>query len=170
MRPPHNGVERDLLREVVSSRHRGLLEDRFEQGGTPEAVLRALIYIHVPEGGVDERAFVMLRELRATLPAGRLRSMAQLKTMFRDQSLLVWLDEERAAGSLPALLPEDADERKAALDALHAMIAVRGSLPEECKRRLKRVEALFAAKPDKPAKSGAPHARCQQPSRQRPHA
>ena len=36
-------------------------ERRFEVGGVEEAVLRALVYIRLPEGSIDERGFAMLK-------------------------------------------------------------------------------------------------------------
>ena len=39
------------------ARARAELEHRFEVGGLAEAVMRALIYIRMPEGSVDERGF-----------------------------------------------------------------------------------------------------------------
>ncbi len=161
-------AEKDLLREALMRRRLADLEARIEVGGTPEAILRAMIHIAAPEGGVDERAFTMLQELRASLPRGAALPMAKLKQVLREQSLLMRLDEERALAALPTLLPSDADARHAAWDALRAMIGVRGSLSDEGKRRLRRMEKVFDADPDEPAKLGAVHGRRAQ-NQQRPH-
>ena len=45
------------------------LEHRFDVGQMAEAVVRALIYIRLPEGSVDERGFAMLKLIRASQPA-----------------------------------------------------------------------------------------------------
>ena len=50
---------------------RAELEQRFEVGGLPEAVLRALIYVRLPERSVDERGFAALQAIRAMQPADR---------------------------------------------------------------------------------------------------
>ena len=61
----------------------------------------------------------------------------------REQYLLVCRDEERAIGALPALLGAHAGEHKAALDILKRVLAARGELADEGRRRLTRVEGLF---------------------------
>ena len=57
---PHR-IERDLVREAHEAQLRSELEHRFEVGGLEEAVLRALVYIRLPEGSVDERGFAVLQ-------------------------------------------------------------------------------------------------------------
>jgi hypothetical protein len=56
------------------------------------------------------------------------------------------------------LLPPTAEARRAARDALRAMVGVRGTLTDEGRRRLRRMEKVFDADPDEPVKLGAPHA------------
>jgi hypothetical protein len=65
------------------------------------------------------------------------------------------LDEERALRTLPTLLGDDAEERKTAVDILHKVLAARGALPDEGKRRLARVEALLGVSVRKSAKAEA---------------
>ena len=151
-------IERDLIREAREAQQRLELEPRFESGSAAEAVIRALLHVRGPEGGVDERAFIALRELRAVSPAGEVRTAAQLKPLLRDQVLLLRLDPERAVKGIAKLLPRTAQDRKAMLAALHKMLdARRRPLTEEGKRRLEHIEALFAAKAVKP-RTGAAHA------------
>jgi pimeloyl-ACP methyl ester carboxylesterase len=148
-------VERDLARETTEARLRTQLERRFEMGHLEEALLRALIYIRLPEGIVDERGFAMLKLIRASRPPGKRLSVARIKELVKEQFLLVLLDEERAIGAIPTLLGTDAAERRTALDVLHRVIGARGTMPEESERRLERVEALFGVKSEKPAKAEA---------------
>ena len=136
-------IERDLAQEAAAARLQAELEQRFETGGAGAAAMRALIYIRMPEGSVDERGFAMLQNIRAAQPADQLLSAAQLKDMVREQFLLLRLDEERAVQAIPKLLPMAANERRAVLDALKRMIAARGQPDEEARRRQKRIEALF---------------------------
>ena len=123
---PHR-AERDLFREASAARLRAELEHRFDAGGLEEAALRALIYIRLPEGSIDERGFSVLKLIRASRPASKRRSLAQFKEIVREQYLLVRLDAERAINALPTLLGSDATARKAMLDALHRVLAARGS-------------------------------------------
>jgi hypothetical protein len=114
----------------------------------PQAALRALIYVRMPQRSVDERGFAMLQAIRAMQPANNRMSMAELKACFREQYLLVRLDEERAVRAIPKLLPDSEPARRAGLEALHRMLGARGTLPEEAARRLSRVEALFGVTAD----------------------
>jgi len=142
-------AERDLSRELLREKSRAELETRYVAGGTPEAMARALIYVRLPEGSVDERGFWMIMALRDARPAEERRSLAELKAIVKEQFLLVTLDEERAIDTLPALLPRSVEKRRAALDALRRILIARGSLSEEARSRLQRVERLFDLKSDK---------------------
>jgi hypothetical protein len=141
--PTERRIDRDLQREADEARMRVELERRFEVGGLPQAVLRALIYVRLPERSVDERGFAALQAIRAMQPANDRMSTAELKACLKEQYLLVRLDEERAVRAIPRLLPESEHARRAALDALLQVLGARGALPEEGLRRLSRVEALF---------------------------
>ena len=88
----------------------------------------------------------MLQAIRATLPANERVTLAEFKLLLKEQFLLLRLDEERAVRAIPGLLPDDADVRRAGLEALRQMVASRGALPEEGARRLRRVEGLFGAR------------------------
>ncbi|HUA77663.1 MAG TPA: hypothetical protein VMA86_08325, partial [Acetobacteraceae bacterium] len=128
------------------------------QGGSAEALARALIYIRLPERGVDERGFAVLKAIRAARPAEKRLSMAELKILFREQYLLVRLDEARAVAAIPDLLPADPGERRTILEALRRVLAGPGALSEECKQRLRKIEALFAAAPVRPSDAEVAHA------------
>jgi len=156
--PVLHRIERDLVREADVARLRSELEKQFEVGGPKEAALRALIYIRLPEGSVDERGFSVLKLIRASHPADKQMTLANLKEMLRQQYLLVCLDQERAVSALPKLLGSEAGPRKDALDGLRRVLAASDSLSDEGKRRLKRIEGLFAVEPPKRTKAEAEHA------------
>ncbi|MFK8252327.1 DUF3141 domain-containing protein [Ancylobacter terrae] len=140
-------IERDLLREASEARRRAELATRFEAGDLREALLRALIYIRLPERSADERGFAVLSAIRAAQPEGRRVSFAELKEMFAAQFDLLLMDEERAVRAIPALLPKAAEPRRRALEALHRVIDASGAISPEGAKRLARVEALFADVP-----------------------
>ncbi len=139
-------VERDLTREAAVERVKARLEHRFSAGHLPEATLRTLVYIRRPDGIVDERGYTAMKMIRAAQPPARRMSLARFKEVLREQFLLVYLDEERAIETLPALLGDDPVQRKAALDALHRVLEASGIGSDEGKRRLARIEALFDVK------------------------
>jgi hypothetical protein len=119
------------------------LEARFEAGGVTEAAVRALIYVHLTSGAVDERGFSMLKAVRSVRPEAERLHLAELKDLFRDQFLLVKLDEERAIASIPKLLPESREQRLAAFDVVRRIASARGQPSPDEERRLRRVESLF---------------------------
>jgi hypothetical protein len=106
--------------------------------------MRALIHIRRPERRVDERGFAALKAISAAIPPEKRIGIARFKEVMREQFLILELDDGRAIEALPKLLPADWHEREAALDALHRILSARGALSEEDKRRLQRVEAIFA--------------------------
>lgn len=71
-------------------------------------------------------------------------SLARLKQVLRDQFLIMQLDEDRAIAAIPRLLPTDARLRDAGKTAIRRVLGATGDLPEDGKRRLERVEALFS--------------------------
>jgi hypothetical protein len=154
---PHR-IERDLIREADIARLRSELEKRFEIGGVTEAAMRALIYIRLPEGSIDERGFSVLKLIRASRPADKQMSLARFKEIVRQQYLLVCLDQERAINALPKLLGSDAGPRKTALEMLHRVLAARGEMSDEGKRRLKQIETMFAVEATNRSKAEAEHA------------
>jgi len=151
-------IERDLAREATEHRMRAALETQFEMGGDAEAALRAVIYVRLPAGSVDERGFAMLQAIRAELPSERRLSITQLRDVFRTQFLLVRLDEQRAIRAIPKLLPRDQARRRAALDAVRRVVAARGALDAEGRRRLQEVEALFGVEAPSTARKEPSHA------------
>ena len=149
-------IERDLAREVAESRLRAELETQFERGGPAEAALRALIYVRLQAGSVDERGFTMVQAIRAAQPADRRLTLTQLKDVLRTQYLLLRLDEQRAIQAIPGLLPRDQAPRRAAIDALRQVLGATGSLDPEERRRLDEVEPLFGVEtPSAPRKESA---------------
>ncbi|WP_421996643.1 DUF3141 domain-containing protein [Reyranella sp.] len=143
--PAQRRIARDLAREAASAHYRADLEKRFEVGGMPEALVRAIMYVRLPERSVDERGFRTLQAIRRLQPANRRRTLGEIKAMLRDQYLLLRLDEERAVRAIPHLLPDDAQARSDALAAVKEVVAASGDLLDEARRRLQRVEDLFTA-------------------------
>ena len=59
-------IERDLAREASASANAaGHWSSSSTSGGLDEAVVRALIYVRLPEGNVDERGFAALKQISA---------------------------------------------------------------------------------------------------------
>jgi pimeloyl-ACP methyl ester carboxylesterase len=137
---------RDPVREKAQARKREELEGQFDKGGAVEAALRAIAFIIAGAGGADERSFAVAKALHDAQLAGRPRSEGQLKKALRDQSLLLRLDEKKAVGAIPKLLPKNAEEKSKVLRAIQRIVAAQGELNAEGKRRLARIEKMFNAK------------------------
>jgi len=137
---------RDAAREAAQSKKQELLEGQFDKGGAVEAALRAIVYVIAGAGGADERSFAVIKAMHDAQLAGRPRSESQLKKALRDQALLLRLDEKRAVGAIPKLLPKNAEEKAKLLRAIQRVVAAQGELNAEGKRRLARIEKMFNAK------------------------
>jgi hypothetical protein len=124
-------IERDLARETNANRMAAHLKQHVDRGGLVEAAVRALIYIRLPEGKMDERGFAAIREISASLPAAKRVGFARFKEIVRDRYLMLFLDEERAIAALPKLLHEDRRECEAALNMVRRVLGARGELSEE---------------------------------------
>ena len=124
------------------------LEKRFDVGGLPEAVIRSIIWIRLPLESVDERGYAMLMAVRDMQPVNRRLTLGELRTVLRDQYLLLRLDEERAVAAIPRLLPDNGQARQAALDAVRRVVEAPGALPDQSARRLARIEKLFGMPTD----------------------
>jgi hypothetical protein len=64
--------------------------------------------------------------------------------MFRDQYLLLRLDEERAVRAIPRLLPDDGEARAASWQAVTDVLDASGVMPPEGRQRMDRLQELFA--------------------------
>jgi len=150
--------DRDAYREQARAKRRADLELRFDKGGPVEAALRAVIYIQRGMGSADERSFAVLKELHDAQPPDRARSMAQLKEALREQSLLLRMDEERAVAAVPALLPRGSAERARMLTSVRRLVSAQGELSQEGRRRLARIEKLFAPRTTSRSKKASANA------------
>ena len=140
-------IGRDVAREAAAKQAAVHLEQQIDQGGLIEAAVRALIYVRLPEGKVDERGFAALKQISAELPAAKRVGLARFKEIVKEQYLILLLDAERAIAALPKLLPGNRRQCEEALALVRRVLAARGALPEEGRRRLERVEAMFAGPP-----------------------
>jgi hypothetical protein len=140
-------IGRDAAREAAAKQAAARLEEKIDQGGLIEAAVRALIYVRLPEGRVDERGFAALKQISAELPAAKRVGFVRFKEIVKEQYLMLLFDAERAIAAIPNLLPGNRRQRDEALALVRRVLAARGTLPEEGRRRLERIEAMFAGPP-----------------------
>ncbi len=134
------------MREAAAAELRLGLENKFDEGGLEEAVLRALVYVRMPDGGIDERGYRMLKIIREKRKSNERLSLPRFREMLDQQLQLVQMDEERAISALPNLLQADAAETDTALETLRQVVSA-VPLKAEGERRFARVESLFGVEP-----------------------
>jgi pimeloyl-ACP methyl ester carboxylesterase len=111
------------------------------EGGPREAILRALLYVRMPEGLVDERGFNLLR--RAREEAGEGLTLGEFKQMVREQFFMLLLDERRAVAAIPGMLAKDSDLASRMAANLFQMIDVVGLRSSVGKARLAEIQELM---------------------------
>jgi hypothetical protein len=136
-RPGKDSFHRALLRERIAE-----LKSRISAGGLREAGLRAAIYVGMAGIAPDERVFAAVRRLRVA-PLGAGLTLAQFKTMVREQYFMLLIDPEATLAAIPKMLPADAEERRNGFAAIRQILAAGGDILGEAAERLARVRRLF---------------------------
>jgi hypothetical protein len=124
------------------------LKSRMHEGGLREALVRATLYVGMARGSVDERGFETIRRIRLARGESSRLTLADFKTLVREQFFMLLIDENAALHAISALLPDSAKERNAALEILREVISAPGDLTPEIRTRLDQVAELFD--PDRP--------------------
>jgi Protein of unknown function (DUF3141) len=140
--PPRKAAK-SLLHGAVLERRIAELRAGMGQGDTREALARALFYAGSPRGGVDERGFEAIRRLRSSRPDEARLKLPEFKAMLREQFLMLLIDEDAALAAIPALLPKDAGERRAAFGLLREILSAAGEPVGEVAVRLRHLAELF---------------------------
>jgi pimeloyl-ACP methyl ester carboxylesterase len=120
------------------------LVSRIAEGGPREAAIRALLYVRMPEGVVDERGFNLLQRIRDE--AGRGLTLSAFKKLVREQFLMLLLDERRAVEAIPAMLAKDPKLASRMAGNLHRVIDAVGLRTKLGQARLAEVETLLEAR------------------------
>ena len=133
----------------MSAEHRERLQARIAElkshvgnGGLKEAAIRGLLYVGMARGMVDERSLEALRRIRP-IDSGPRLTVAQFKTMVREQFFMLLLDQEAALAAIPGLLPQNPDERNAGFAAIREVLSASAAVSGEIAMRLRRIGELF---------------------------
>jgi hypothetical protein len=142
--PAHKAFVAQRVEELI-----GAIAD----GGPREAAIRALLYARLPEGVVDERGFNLLRRMRNEAGSGL--TLAEFKTLVREQFFMLLLDERRAVDAIPAMVARDPELASRMASSLHEVIGALGLRTELGRARLSEVAAFFESrKSDRPSPLG----------------
>jgi hypothetical protein len=136
-----------VCKATMSPQHQELLEKRIAElkarislGGPREAVIRGLVYAGMARGAVDERGFEMARRLRE---AHGEMSLSDFKAVVREQFNMLLIDEDAALAAIPAMLPDDIEKKREALDLIRQVLSARGALTDDDKTRFEEIARLF---------------------------
>ena len=161
--PRHRPGIDAVYRAFVAQRIEDLTRN-IAQGGPREAAIRALLYIRMPDGVADERSFRLLEYMRDHAGSGL--SLAEFKTMVRDQFFTLLLDERHAVEAIPAMLDTDPELAQRMATTLRKLTDVIGVESKLGKSRLSEMTSMFESRmPAKPPKNGVPKESSMQPPR-----
>ena len=149
-KPPKNRLYQELVQKRIAE-----LKSHIPLGGLREATVRALIYVGLERGSVDERGFETVRRLRdkyGDIP------LSEFKTLVRDQYFMLLIDKDASLAAIPSMLPSDTKTRSKAFDVIKEVMAAVGTLSPEDEKRLREIERLFGIG-DEGATIPFPHAR-----------
>jgi hypothetical protein len=119
------------------------LKARIPAGGIREAAVRAMLYVGMSRGTVDERGFETIRRIRRAqedLPA---LAIGEFKALVRDQFFMLLIDPPAAMAAIPAMLPPETDARIKAYEVVQQVLKSSGALPPEGEERLRQIARLF---------------------------
>jgi hypothetical protein len=127
-------LHKELLQQKIAE-----VKGRISSGGIQEAVIRGLIYAVRTDAAVDERGFELTRRLRI---AHSDMSLPEFKSMVREQSTMLLIDQKRALEAIPSMLPPDPQTRERAFELIKQILSARGAHLED-NQKLHEVAALF---------------------------
>ena len=116
------------------------LKSGLAKGGLREAAIRSLAYIGMAGTGVDERAFNVLRRIRAENNG---MTLAEFKQTLREQYFGLLLDLDESLAAIPKMLPDDPAARSKILEVIQRTVNATGQVTGKRAERLAHIEALF---------------------------
>jgi pimeloyl-ACP methyl ester carboxylesterase len=138
-RPLRKPAKNKLYQELIEKRI-AELKSHIPSGGLREAVIRALIYVNLGRGSVDERGFETIRRLRSRYGD---MPLSEFKILVREQFAMLVIDEKAALAAVPSLLPVDAALRSEGFNAIRQVLAACGETSAEDEKRLSEIGRLF---------------------------
>jgi pimeloyl-ACP methyl ester carboxylesterase len=138
---PHRKPGDDATHHALVLQKIEELKRRIPDGGPREALIRALLYVRMPDAVVDERGFNLLRHMRED--AGKGLDLAAFKRIVREQFLMLLLDERRAVSAIPAMLATNSDLAARTKPKFDRMIELFGVHSKAARARLAEIEALL---------------------------
>jgi pimeloyl-ACP methyl ester carboxylesterase len=151
--PPrrHPGLEPEEIehiRERITE-----IRAKIAEGGPREAAVRALVYIGMARGAVDERRFEVLKQIRAEHGTGL--TLDEFKHLVREQYFALILERDAALAAISKMVEGDPVGAQDALDAVRRVVTATGELEGEKAMRLAEIEDLLGARSGEPERTPA---------------
>jgi hypothetical protein len=137
-RAPKSWLHKELLQARIAE-----LRARIPVGGLREAMIRALLYVGMSRGEVDERGFETVRRIRRSQSGMPQLPLAAFKALVREQYLMLLIDPEGSVAAIPSMLPADPEICRDALDLVKRVLSAHGKLGGDAAERLQQIEGLF---------------------------
>jgi hypothetical protein len=137
-RAPKSWLHKELLQARIAE-----LRARIPVGGLREALIRALLYVGMSRGAVDERGFETVRRIRRSQSGMPQLPLAAFKALVREQYLMLLIDPEGSVAAIPSMLPADPEICRDALDLVKRVLSAHGKLGGDAAERLQQIEGLF---------------------------
>jgi hypothetical protein len=138
-RPFRKAAKSLLHRELLDGRI-AELKSRIPVGGLREAIIRGLLYAGAGRQAVDERGFEAVRLIRR---AHDELTLADFKTLVRQQFYMLLVDRDAALAAIPSMLPPEPETRRTAVNLITTVLSASGELSDEDRKRLSEVVRLF---------------------------
>ncbi len=151
-RRPRRAATSPLHQQLVDTRI-AELKAKIREGGLREALVRTLIYVGMPRGGVDERGFEAIRRMRAAkigekvLPELATMTLAEFKALVREQFFMLLIDQPEAVAAIPKLLPKDKEARRTGFALLRQVLSAGADITGEAADRLREAARWFGVDP-----------------------
>jgi hypothetical protein len=155
----HRGSARDLEREASTAHLRADVMARVTQGGMPEALARALMWVMGNGAQSDERTFWALTRLpRLPVDKGGV-TLPRFREIVREQAMMLTADADLAMATLPALVPPDAASWTLLVDAVRTVASASGPPGAAALARIEKLGAMAPPVVQGPPAAQAPPAR-----------
>jgi hypothetical protein len=152
-RPQRKAAKMPLHRELVEARM-AELKSRIAAGDVRHGAIRALLYVGMPRGSVDERGFEAIRRMRADQDEVKRPTLAEFKALVREQYSILLLDQDAAVASIPALI-HGAEARRKTLAAVRDVLRAAGEIDGQVAVRLNQITRLLGLEPKRLAGASA---------------
>lgn len=135
--PGKDPMFRSIVKQKIEE-----LKDSMDKGRPRDAILRAILYVRLPECTPDERGFEMLNQIRKTQAEDL--GVQELKDLIRDQFFMLMIDEEKAIKAIPALIKGHEDKAEQMLEIVRKVVTAKGALSKPLEKRFADVAKFFS--------------------------